>query len=177
MSMHELQNPLAMANFVIKIAKGLGKPVTNLKLQKVLFFLQGYCLSEYEAPLIDGNFSKWRYGPVEEVVYRNFKNNGAIPITSEYKEAFFNDGIIQIKDVKIDFKSESSDFMEELECVTKKLISIEPWRLVEMTHEHVSWKDHKEDIYLHRADDYTEDEIKECFIENKKFILGEYNGQ
>ena len=46
----ELQSPIAVANFIIEVAKKENKPVTNLKLQKVLFFLQGYCLSEYETP-------------------------------------------------------------------------------------------------------------------------------
>ena len=53
----ELQSPIAVANFIIEVAKKEGNPVTNLKLQKVLFFLQGYCLNEYNRILFDGKFA------------------------------------------------------------------------------------------------------------------------
>ena len=44
MEKFELQSPMAVANFIIGVAKKEDKPVTNLKLQKVLFFLQGTIL-------------------------------------------------------------------------------------------------------------------------------------
>ena len=46
----ELQSPIAVANFIIEVANEKENPVTNLKLQKVLFFIKGYCLSEYNTP-------------------------------------------------------------------------------------------------------------------------------
>ena len=85
MKRFELQNPFAVANFIIDIAIEKDNPVTNLKLQKIMFFLQGYCLSKYNTPLIDGSFSKWRYGAVEEDVYIEFKNHGSFAITYVYK--------------------------------------------------------------------------------------------
>lgn len=54
----ELQSPIAVANFIIEVAKKEENPVTNLKLQKVLFFLQGYCLNKYNRVLFDGKFSQ-----------------------------------------------------------------------------------------------------------------------
>lgn len=172
----ELQSPIAVANFIIDFAMRKGNPVTNLKLQKIMFFLQGYCLSKYEAPLIDGNFSKWRYGPVEEDVYRKFKNNGAIPITYEYKVANIKDGIIHVHTVKMDNDILNSDVVNDLKKIVGRLVAIEPWKLVEMTHSHSSWKDYVEEINVHEARDYTNEEIKECFIDNKKLIIGEYDG-
>lgn len=176
MERFELQNPFAVANFIIKIAMEKDNPVTNLKLQKIMFFLQGYSLSKYEAPLINGNFSKWRYGPVEENVYRNFKNNGAIPITYEYKVANIKDGIIHVHTVKMDNNILNSNVVNDFKKIVGRLVAIEPWKLVEMTHSHSSWKDYVDEINVHKAKDYTDEEIKECFIDNKKLIIGEYDG-
>lgn len=154
----ELQKPLAVANFVIEIAKEKGDPVTNLKLQKILFFLQGYCLSKHDAPLIDGSFSKWRYGPVEEDVYREFKYYGPAPI--EGKSVFFDKG-------KIEFRSEevrlSDKFKKEFKDVISNLLNNDAWELVNLTHEHTSWKDYQDQIVKQTAIDYTNEEIVSCF--------------
>ena len=163
----KLQNPFAVANFIIDMAIEKDKPVTNLKLQKIMFFLQGYCLSKYNTPLIDGSFSKWRYGPVEEDVYRNFKNNGAIPITYEYKVANIKDGIIHVHTVKMDNNILNSNVVNDFKKIVGRLVAIEPWKLVEMTHSHSSWKDYVDEINVHKAKDYTDEEIKACFVDNK----------
>ena len=175
MKKFELQNPFAVANFIIDFAMGKGNPVTNLKLQKIMFFLQAYCLSKYEAPLIDGNFSKWRYGPVEEDVYRKFKNNGATPITYEYKEAIIKDGIICVYPIRMDDNVLNSGIANEFEKIVEKLIDIEPWKLVEITHSHFSWRNYADEIYVHEARDYTNEEIKSCFIDNEVELVGEYD--
>lgn len=154
----ELQSPIAVANFIIEVAKKENKPVTNLKLQKVLFFLQGYCLSEYETPLIDGNFSKWRYGPVEEEVYREFKYYGPAPIES--KSVYFDKEKIEFYSEKIELSNESK---EKLQGIISKILDSETWKLVNLTHSHNSWKDYKEQIIAQAVMDYTNEEIMDCF--------------
>lgn len=52
------QEPIAVANFVIDIANKNKLTVTNLQLQKILFFLQGFSLDNYHVGLINGSFSK-----------------------------------------------------------------------------------------------------------------------
>ena len=163
----KLQNPFAVANFIIDMAIEKDKPVTNLKLQKIMFFLQGYCLSKYKAPLIDGSFSKWRYGPVEEEVYIEFKNNGSMPITYEYKIAYIEDDIIHVHAVRMDNNVLKSGIANEFEEIIDKLIDIESWKLSEIVLSHSSWKDFKDEICADEAKDYTNEEIKSCFVDNK----------
>lgn len=162
MKRFELQNPFAVANFIIDIAIEKDKPVTNLKLQKIMFFLQGYCLSKYKAPLIDGSFSKWRYGPVEEEVYGDFKYYGPAPI--ENKSIYFNKE-------KIEFYSEEvnlpNGFKKILQEVISKMLDVETWKLSEIVLSHSSWKDFKDEICADKAKDYTNEEIKSCFVDNK----------
>ena len=167
MKRFELQNPFAVANFIIDIAIEKDNPVTNLKLQKIMFFLQGYCLSKYNTPLIDGSFSKWRYGAVEEDVYIEFKNNGSFPITYEYKVMNIKDGVIYVRPVRMDNNVLNSGIAHELEEIIDKLIDIESWKLAEIVFSHSSWKDFKDEICANKARDYTNEEIKSCFVDNK----------
>ena len=162
MKRFELQNPFAVANFIIDTAIEKDKPVTNLKLQKIMFFLQGYCLSEYETPLIDGNFSKWRYGPVEEEVYREFKYYGPAPIES--KSVYFDKEKIEFYSEEVNLPNEFKKILQE---VISKMLDVETWELVNLTHSHNSWKDFKDEICADKARDYTSEEIKSCFVDNK----------
>lgn len=162
----ELQSPIAVANFIIDVAKKEDKPVTNLKLQKVLFFLQGYCLSEYDTPLINGNFSKWRYGPVEEEVYGDFKYYGPAPI--EDKSIYFNKEKIEFYSEEVNLPNEFKKILQE---VISKMLDVEAWKLFELTHKHSSWYSHKDDISRGVASDYTNNEIEKCFKDNFRGML------
>ncbi len=74
---------LRVSNLIIDTAKRNGIELTNLKLQKILFFLQGFYLYKYGARLINGNFSKWQYGPVEKDAYDYFRSSGSSWLTDE----------------------------------------------------------------------------------------------
>lgn len=163
------QSPIAVANFVIDIANKEKKSITNLKLQKVMFFLQGYCLKYYGGPIIDGNFSKWKYGPVEKVVYDSLKNLGSAPI--EDKIAYYS--ILKDKIVVDEINPDdfNDDVLKKIQEFVSHLLDIQVWRLVDLTHEHYSWNMYKSDIYTHSAYDYSCDEILECFKYSEKDLI------
>ena len=54
---------------------------SNLKLNKVLFCIHGFCLVRLSEPLIKNHFEAWEHGPVVRVVYHEFKSFGNAPIT------------------------------------------------------------------------------------------------
>ncbi len=58
------------------IANG-GDNITNLKLQKLLYYQQGYHLAQFDKPLFDENVEAWMYGPVVPVAYDYFQQYGA----------------------------------------------------------------------------------------------------
>lgn len=159
----ELQSPIAVANFIIEVAKKEENPVTNLKLQKVLFFLQGYCLNKYNRVLFDGKFTKWQYGPVEEKIYRIFKFQGSTPIDFLSTQGKIENGIIKLYHEKIDLSQECT---EELKNAVIKINQKAPWELFELTHKHSSWYSYKDDISRGIASDYTNNEIEKCFKDN-----------
>ena len=49
------------------------EPMTNLKLQKLLYFIQGTMLSYMGEPLFDDDFVAWDFGPVVAKVYHEYK--------------------------------------------------------------------------------------------------------
>ena len=55
--------------------------ITNAKLNKVLYYVQGFYLVRFKAPLIRNHFESWDYGPVIRSVYDAFKVFGQMPIT------------------------------------------------------------------------------------------------
>lgn len=72
----------AVANKVLEAADRHGMRLTNLKLQKLLFFIQVRSLVERNEPLLAGEFEAWQYGPVHPVAYSAFKHFGADEITA-----------------------------------------------------------------------------------------------
>lgn len=57
--------------------------MTNMKLQKLLYYVQGTCLSLHGQKLFQQPIIKWQYGPVVPEVYHRFKEYGNQTITYE----------------------------------------------------------------------------------------------
>ena len=76
-----------------------GERLTNLKLQKLLYYQQGFHLAAFGTPLFEEQVESWMYGPVVPVVYDAYSGYGsnvlpdvdeAISLTDE-EEVLFND--------------------------------------------------------------------------------------
>lgn len=75
-----MEKSLAIANGLINLALQAGKPPTQMKLQKLMFFAHGWNLALYNTPLVDEEFQAWPYGPVIPSVYHQFKAYGTLGI-------------------------------------------------------------------------------------------------
>ena len=71
----------SVANAILDAAARYGFDVSNLKLQKLLYFAHGKFLLEHGAPLVRGGFEAWQLGPVHPSVYKAFKHHEGQPIT------------------------------------------------------------------------------------------------
>jgi uncharacterized phage-associated protein len=74
-----------IADYIVWFLGEHGDPVTNLKLQKLLYYAQGWYLATYDVPLFDEPIEAWVHGPVVPPVYGEFKVCGwqAIPKPAE----------------------------------------------------------------------------------------------
>jgi uncharacterized phage-associated protein len=70
----------AIANLMLDEAHRHGRSLTNLALQKLLYFAHALYLVERKRPLLSGYFEAWEYGPVHPAVYQSFKSARDRPI-------------------------------------------------------------------------------------------------
>lgn len=73
-------DPRAIANLLLDEADHSGIAISNLALQKLLYFVHGMFLTEMKQPLLSGYFEAWQYGPVHPSAYKAFKAAGDQPI-------------------------------------------------------------------------------------------------
>ncbi len=62
-----------VALLILRQANEMREPISNLKLQKLLYYEQGYHLAYFGTPLFKEEIEAWQYGPVVPNVYENYK--------------------------------------------------------------------------------------------------------
>lgn len=78
-----------VANFFLKIVdRDSGSTITPLKLQKILYYAQGYHLAEYNRPLFDEDFQAWAHGPANPDIYDKYKEYGYAAIGEPTEDLF-----------------------------------------------------------------------------------------
>lgn len=116
--------------------------ISNLKLQKLLYYAQGSFLAVTGAPLFSDNIVAWQHGPVVEQIYHKYKSNGAQGI--EFTEDFDFSA----------FTTEENDLLTE---VYDTFGQYSAWKLRNMTHNEAPWKE------TYQNDIISRDKIKEYF--------------
>lgn len=69
-----------IADYFIALANETQTPVTNLKLQKLVYYAQAWSLALLKEPLINEDFEAWVHGPVLPALYHQYKAFGWKPI-------------------------------------------------------------------------------------------------
>lgn len=69
-----------IANFILDFCDAQGRVVTNLALQKLVFFCHVWSLIEKNRPLVRHSFEAWEFGPVLPYLYRDFRSFDKSPI-------------------------------------------------------------------------------------------------
>lgn len=71
---------LDISMYIINYSNKKDYGVSNLKLQKLLYFIQAYFLIEKDKPCFVEEIEAWNMGPVVKVVYNKFKQYGSTDI-------------------------------------------------------------------------------------------------
>lgn len=74
-------NVLDVSQYVIKYSNEQDYGISNLKLQKILYFIQVYFLLEKDEPCFDDKIEAWDIGPMISAVYAKYRRyaNNNIP--------------------------------------------------------------------------------------------------
>lgn len=75
-----MSTALRIAEYIIHEAQKRRNPVTNTKLQKLLYFVQGSYLAKHNKKAFEDNIIAWEYGPVVKDIYYKYSLYGAEPI-------------------------------------------------------------------------------------------------
>ena len=95
-----------------------------LKLQKLLYFAQGFSYAFYVKELFNDDFEAWVHGPVIPSIYHEYKNYEYNPIDLNYDLKEFSDDVIDLLEyVKKNYAKYDAKYLEE---ITHKE---EPWLL------------------------------------------------
>ncbi|MER8753833.1 DUF4065 domain-containing protein [Mesorhizobium sp. M1050] len=69
-------DPRAIGNLMLDEAARADIAISNLALQKLLYFAHARHLIETRSPLVSGYFEAWQFGPVHPSAYKAFKAAG-----------------------------------------------------------------------------------------------------
>jgi uncharacterized phage-associated protein len=76
----------AIANFVLRAAEKRSIALSNVSINKIVFFLHCDLLVETGQPLVSAKSEAWQYGPVYRELYSAFEKFGEKPITDRAKK-------------------------------------------------------------------------------------------
>lgn len=122
--------------------------ITNLKLQKLLYYAQGCYLAKYDKCLFKDEFVAWEHGPVIKAIYDKYKKNGSAGI--QYDEDY--DDILD------------ENTKEFLRRVYNYFGQYTAWKLRDMTHQERPWKETTRNSII------SKELIKEYFKENGEYF-------
>jgi len=103
-----------------------GDLMSNLKLQKLVYYAQGFHLALFEKPLFPETIEAWTHGPVIPELYHSYKKYGSghIPSPDDF-------------DLSI-YSNEERELLNEVYAVFGQFSA---WKLRNMTHQEPPWVD------------------------------------
>lgn len=113
---------LDVAKYVIEHEHSKGREVSNLRLQKLLYFVQAKVLMETDEPCFEDEMQAWDFGPVVPSVYYKYRIYGSMDIE-------MNEDVPNIESKIIEFISAILEFCSNYPT----------YQLVEITHQQSPW--------------------------------------
>lgn len=118
--------------------------ISNLKLQKVLYFIQAYFLitKKDHTPCFDEKIEAWDFGPVVLEAYNEYKQYGSGDIPKIKSFIMFNkDNVWNSKKFRFEDTAISDDDKSLIDKVVDKFADYSATNLVSLTHRQSPWID------------------------------------
>lgn len=103
------------------------KPLTAMKLQKLLFYSQAMALVWDERPIFDNDFEAWANGPVCRELFAKHKGMYVL------EDSSFLDG------ESPDISRIAEDHIDTINEILRVLSPLQPYELIDMTHSEAPW--------------------------------------
>lgn len=122
-------DPRGVANYILDCCEMGGIAISNLKLQKIMFFVEGWHSATLGRQLIDADFEAWDYGPVISTIYHSFKSWGSEAIEGRANAINLKDG--STAPVKVNLPNDTVDLIS---FILARYGRLAPAKLVELSH-------------------------------------------
>ncbi|OOF53559.1 Panacea domain-containing protein [Rodentibacter trehalosifermentans] len=124
-----------------------GDLISNLKLQKLVYYAQGFSLAINSRPLFNEKIQAWPHGPVVPDLYEEYKRYGS--------------GALPTVNLDINFDDFSEEDKELLDDVYEVYGQFSAWKLRNMTHDEYPWKS---TYQQGRSNEISHDKLRNYFI-------------
>ena len=118
-----------IAKYIISRFQDSEEPITNMKIQKLLYYVQGWHLGLYNIPAFTQELQAWVHGPVQHDVYREYQEYSWNPISDTVIAPVLDEKIIK-------------HIEEVLECYGGE----SAYTLEHMTHKEWPWIEARDDL-------------------------------
>ncbi|WP_100066037.1 Panacea domain-containing protein [Miniphocaeibacter massiliensis] len=155
----KIYNVLDIAAYLINYAIDEGNPISNLKLQKLLYYIQGEFYKEKDQPAFKEDILAWDYGPVVKEAYDEYKININKDIKKRVEEKFDIESFDYINFNPEDIIcKEDGKIIREIYNRYKDFTAFD---LVEKTHNEAPWESTKRSDIIEKCKirEYFKDEI------------------
>lgn len=146
---------LEVAKYLLFKANFDGESVTNLKMQKLLYYAQAWYIVNYSVPLFEDPIKAWKFGPIVENAYHYFKRFKYSPIQFANRE-------------KIEEKipEQEKKYLDEFYPIFIKYSASD---LTQLSHNEAPWRETPQGmtISIEKIKKFYEDQYKK-HIEKKK---------
>jgi uncharacterized phage-associated protein len=115
-------NSSDIAKYFIWLANETGSYISNLKLQKLVYYSQAWHLALHGQTLFDEDFEAWVHGPVIPGLYHSYKHFGWKPIQEE---------------ITLDLPESTVSYLKE---VADEYFACDAYELEQMTHAEAPWQ-------------------------------------
>ncbi len=114
-----MPNAKQVAEFFLQLSEPeVGDILSNLKIQKLVYYAQGFHLAMYDTPLFEEQIVAWEHGPVVEALY----GSNPIPQSEDFDVSKF-----------------STEQIELLKEIYEVYGQFSAWKLRNMTHSEQPW--------------------------------------
>ena len=118
-----------VADWFIRFAHEVGDPITNLRLQKLVYYAQAWYLALHGRRLMPARFQAWVHGPVCPPLYHRFRGYAWNPITEAVQ---------------------APELPQEVEAHLREIMEVyggySAWDLERLTHAEAPWQTARGDL-------------------------------
>lgn len=134
-----------LVGHIAEYSENIGKPVNNLRLQGLLYFIHKESMNEYLSPVFEDNFNVWDSFPVLADVYYEFSIYANLYIFSFHVK----------KNENVDYQTE-----EIIRKIVKKYKDMPTWKLLSLTQKDLAYKIAKKENRRYIPNKYFLDNVQ-----------------